>query len=228
MGQPGFMSFDDLVNYKPQSSGKFFSLKNGEEARIRFLYNGLEEIGAYIVHEFTNPYATIACARDDSQPNDVCPWCAQGNTRVRRVIFPIFNLEENEIQYWKRTAQFAKEKVIPMLQEVASQNQPLSSMIYKIKRMGDGRDTTYTVVPTGMPDGQRKEVFGQVEDPFDLNMIRESNYNYVSGAQQPQNNYNNLNNYNNQNNNYGQNGHANQTHMVDDQKSNDNNSGDNK
>lgn len=32
----------------------------------------------------------------------------------------------------------------------------------------------------------------------------------------------------NQNNNYGQNGHANQTNMVDDQKVNDNNSGDNK
>lgn len=200
MGERITGSFEQLVNHKSGGSGKFFSLKNGEEARVRFLFNKTDEIHMYNVHEFTNPYVTIACARHDGESEDSCKYCAQKNLRLARVVFPLYNIDTNEILYWKRTVSFAKDKVVPLLQEIESINQPLSAQVYKIKRSGDGRDTTYSVVPTGQPDGKTKEEFGVVEDPYDLGIIKETDYEYVPAQNNSGNGGNNFsqNNYNNQ------------------------------
>lgn len=193
MGERVTGSFEQLINYKPGGNGKFFSLKSGEEKRVRFLYNTKEDIHMYFVHEFTAPYATITCSRGEGEDISACKWCSQKSPRVARVIFPLYDIDANEVVYWKRTATFAKTSVVPLLQEIESQNQPMSAQVYKIKRSGDGKDTIYSVVPTGQPDGKTKEQFGEVEDPYDLGMIKETDYDYVPN----QNNTNTGNNYSN-------------------------------
>ena len=176
MGERVYGSFNDLVNLKPKRGGKFFSLKNGEEARVRFLYNRLEDdMHFFWVHELQNaPYTTYVCPNQTDEKVASCKWCEEHrdtNPRVARVILALYNLDANEIQYWKRTYQFTQERVIPLLQEIENNGQPCSAQVYKIKRMGDSRDTTYTVIPTGQMDRQSHEMFGTVEDAYDLNII---------------------------------------------------------
>ena len=173
-------SFSDLVNYKPKGGGKYFSLKDGEEARVRFMYDKLEDMHFFWVHEMQDPYAIIVCPNQVNGSNEPCKWCQSKNPKVARVFIPVFNLEANEVQYWRRTAQFAQEKVIPFLQEQTDSGVPLAGQIFKIKRMGEGIKTTYTVIPTGAPDNQTKNNFGTVEDEYDLGLIKESDFDYDS------------------------------------------------
>lgn len=203
MGERFYGSFDGLMNYKPNKSGKYFSLKNGEEARVRFLYDDIKEIYSMWVHEFTTPqypqYATIVCPSQGDGRSENCKWCASGAPRSNKVIVGLYNLESNEIQYWKRAAGYVQQNLIPLIEEVAKLNQPIASQVYKIKRNGESLQTTYTIIPTGQPDGQTKATFGELEDPYDIGIIKEYDPNFELG----QNNQRQQNGFN-QNNPYGQ------------------------
>lgn len=177
MGERFYGSFDGLMSYKPNKGGKYFSLKNGEEARVRFLYDNLNEIYQLWVHEFTTPpypqYATIICPSQGDGRSENCKWCASGAPRSNKVIVGLYNLETNEVQYWKRAAGYVQQNIVPLLEEVSKLNQPIASQVYKIKRNGDSLQTTYAIIPIGQPDGQAKATFGELEDPFDIGMVKE-------------------------------------------------------
>ena len=51
------------------------------------------------------------------------------------------------------------------------------------------RDTVYTPIPVGANDNKTKDQFGEIRDPFELNIIKESDYDY-----NPDNSNNNSNN----------------------------------
>lgn len=200
----GKFSFDQMMKHKTGGGNSFFRLKNNEEAKVRFLYNSFPDIEGYTVHEFnTNGnYATILCGRSEDDSKLSCKWCAMNNTPVNRVVLAMYNEDTQEIQYWKRSEQWVKDTLVPQLEEVVNQNQPIASQVFKIKRKGDGLDTVYSLIMLGAPDGKSKEAFGEVTDPFTLNIIRSTDYDFDPLAQQNQNNYN-QGNYNNQpNNNY--------------------------
>ena len=107
----GRFSFDQMMKHTSNGGSSFFNLKEGEEARVRFLYNVFEDIEGFTVHEFnTNGnYATIVCARQEGDPKDACKWCMTDNRPVNRVIIPLFNEDNGEIQYWKRSEQWVKD-----------------------------------------------------------------------------------------------------------------------
>ena len=195
-------TFDEFMSLKLDKGGKFFKLKNGEEARVRFMYDDFSDMSSYVVHEFQNPYALITCGNPNKDPNVHCKWCENGSYPSEKIILAIYNIDSNEIQYWTRTLKYAKERVIPMLQEVAAQNQPLVSQVYKVKRSGESLNTDYAVVPTGQPDGQTKSAFGTVESPYDVNMIKPYDYDYQANVGQ-QNVFSNNNGFSNNFNNQG-------------------------
>lgn len=198
----GRFSFDQMMKHTSNGGSSFFNLKEGEEARVRFLYNVFEDIEGFTVHEFnTNGnYATIVCARQEGDPKDACKWCMTDNRPVNRVIIPLFNEDNGEIQYWKRSEQWVKDTMLPQVEEVVKNGAPISSQVYKVKRKGKGLDTVYSLIAVGGSDGKKKEEFGEIKDPFAINMIRESDYDFDPYAQ-PTNNQNqgfNNQNYNNQ------------------------------
>ena len=181
---------DQIKNYS-RGGGSFFSLKDGESANVRFLYNNYNDVEAFVVHEFAKNqnYATIDCARQEGDPIDVCKWCASGNRPVVRIVIAIYNEDTGEIQYWKRSGSFVENTLKPYFDEIPA-NQPISGQVYKLKRTGkDMKDTTYTPIPVSINDGKTKDQFGEIKDPFEINIIRPSDYDYNPDTQ-PANNQN--------------------------------------
>lgn len=173
-------SFDQMMQHTTGGGSSFFSLKENEEARVRFLYNTFNDIEGYTVHEFNknNNYATIVCARQEGESKEVCKWCMMDNKPVNRVIVPVYNEDNGELQYWKRSEQWIKDTLLPQIEEVVKLGAAISSQVYKVKRKGKGLDTVYSLIQIGGPDGKTKEQFGEIKDPFSINMIREADYDF--------------------------------------------------
>lgn len=188
------------------STGSFFSLAEGGAAKIRFLYNTTEDIVpifAHIVDDGSQYGTLVECGvTDNDVPISACKYCSQQNKAVVRCVIPLYNEEAQTIQYWTRTGQFMKQNIIPILQEVSG---PISGQVFKIKRQGSGRETSYTILPdTSVPnDGRTREQFGEIKNAVEANCIKEANYNppVNNNNQGFGNNQNNFNNqgYNNQN-----------------------------
>lgn len=179
-------------------TGKYFNLKQDEFKTVRFLWDKWSEVSAYAVHEVmyarqdgAKGFKTVDCPKGVDQ-NAECKYCAgeltnsdgKMSARVGRVIIPVFNLDDNCIQYWKRSTKWVMGTLKPVLDEVA--NLPsIANQTFKIKRTGSGMDTTYSVTPVfNSQDNRTKASFGELEDPFTIGII--SRY----GEENNQNNQN--------------------------------------
>ena len=171
--------------------GSFFKLEDGEKKNVRFLCNTVQEVmeSGLLVHEFNgDKFATIECCRQEGDSLDTCKWCANGSNPVVRVVLPIYDVESGEIQYWKKSATFVTNTLVPAFESIPS-NLPISGQIFTLGRTGKTMtDTKYTAAPNlGAPnDGKRKEEFGEVKDPFSLNMIKPNDFEFET--QQTQSN----------------------------------------
>ncbi len=169
---------DQFEEYS-KGGGQFFTLKDGESANVRFLYNNYTDLRAHSVHDFVNPgnSATIDCARQQGDPVDTCKWCASGYKPVPRIILAMFNEDTQSIQYWKKSLSWVQNTLKPYFDEIAP-GQPISGQIYKIKRTGKDLNTIYTPIPVGANDNKTCDQFGEVKDAFELNIIKPNNYDY--------------------------------------------------
>lgn len=182
-------------------TGKYFNLKQDEFKTVRFLWDKWSEVSAYAVHEVmyarqdgAKGFKTVDCPKGVDQ-NAECKYCAgelinsdgKLSARVGRVIIPVFNLDDNCIQYWKRSTKWVMGTLKPVLDEVA--NLPsIANQTFKIKRTGSGMDTTYSVTPVfNSQDNRTKVSFGELEDPFTIGIINrygeENNQNQQQGQQ---------------------------------------------
>ena len=177
----------------------YFTVKNGEEARVRFLFDKIDEMHFFWVHKFNDPYATIVCANQSDEDHNDCKWCNEGVKREAKVILPLYNEDKKQVEYWERTVLYAQNSIIPVIKEVADLNQPIASQVYKIKRSGEGMQTTYNIIPTGQSDGQVKANFGEIEDEYDSGILKTNDFDYEDYASKISNNKSNnsSNGYNN-------------------------------
>jgi hypothetical protein len=184
----------------------FFKLQDGETAKVRFLYNTIDDIeplGVHVVKQGNN-FATIDCGRLPGDPMENCKWCSQDNKPVARVVIPMFNLDTNEISYWTRSQSWVEGTLIPTL-EAIPKGQPISGQTYFIKRKGSAmQDTTYTPTAdlSSQNDMKTKDMFGEVKDPFEMNIIKPHDFEFPAQQQGGYSN-NNYGNNNYGNNNYG-------------------------
>lgn len=175
---------NDFQNYM-KTGGAFFSIKEGESASVRFLYGRYEEIPGYAVHSFyqDNKSIMIDCPRQNGDPLDNCKWCAKGNPIAARVVFALFNEDTKQVEYWTRTLSWMEKNFKPLVEELCI-GKPISGQIFKIKRMGNGRDTTYTFIPIGGNDGKLPTEFPETEDPYSLGVIKEADFEFTPAPEQ--------------------------------------------
>lgn len=166
-----------------EGGGSYFKLDPDESKQVRFLWDKWEEVSSccYSVHELMRTtadgkkyFTTVDCPRTEGSPVE-CKYCEgkkKGETQVGRVIIPMYNVAENEVQYWKRSIKWLTNTLKPVLDEVA--NLPsIANQTFKIKRIGTGMDTTYTVLPVmNSQDNRTKADFGELKNPYDLGMIK--------------------------------------------------------
>lgn len=169
-------------------NGSFFKLDDGEKRNVRFLYNTIADVDntVYRVHEFTGEkFATVDCCRNEGDALDVCKWCASGNTPVYRVVLPMYDVDKGEITYWKKSSTFVTNTLMPVFESIPKEL-TISGQIFTLGRTGKTKtDTKYTAAPNlGAPnDGKKSEEFGEIKDPFELNMIKPNNYEFDNKTQ---------------------------------------------
>ena len=182
----GRVSLNDADKYTGGGSS-FFKLEDGEKKSVRFLYNTVQELidSALVVHEFTgSKFATIDCSRNPDEPVDSCKWCAMGNNPVMRVVLPMYEETTGEIQYWKKSGSFVKDTLLPLFENLPP-NVPISGQSFIVSRTGKTwKDTKYSVAPDmrKMNDMKIKTAFGEVKDPYEINIIKPNDFDFDPNA----------------------------------------------
>jgi hypothetical protein len=142
----GRFTMDEADNYGGGSSS-FFSLKNDKEtARVRFLYNSVEDIPGYAVHEveIDGKRRYVNCLRTYRDPIDMCPFCAAHMKVLAKLFLKLYDIDAGECKIWERGK--------PYFQKMASLSaryKPLYDEIIEVERNGKSGDkqTTYTFYP---------------------------------------------------------------------------------
>ena len=107
----GRVSFNEMDNYKNESSASYFRLKNDKEvAQVRFMYNGIEDVEGVAVHTVEVPGSQygrdVNCLRAYNEPVDECPLCKAGYKAKVKIFVPLYNLDVNEVQIWSRSKSY--------------------------------------------------------------------------------------------------------------------------
>lgn len=138
----------------------FFNIKNGEEAIVRIYIDSLDDFDLYTVHPITVGQASFAnrrvnCLRNNpkTDPINVCPLCAKGEKVQQRIYIKMLQyVNENgkivpKAVIWDRPAS----SYAMQLKSYLDGYGPLSNILCKIVRQGDGLETKYTIMPNLNP-----------------------------------------------------------------------------
>lgn len=137
---------DQADNYKPASSGSFFSLQNDKDFEtVRFMYNNMDDVEVFSVHEIQVGEQTywVDCLRQYDEPVDNCPLCASGNKIQVKLWVPLYIEKTGEVKIWERGRTF-----LAQLDSASKRFNPLCSTTFDIERNGKKGDqnTTYALI----------------------------------------------------------------------------------
>lgn len=142
-------SVEQGENFGGQGGGGFFSIKNDKEvAHVRFLYNGIDDVSGYSVHEIelNGKKRYVNCLREYGDPVDACPFCKAGKFNQVKYFVPIYNMDTDSLQTWERGKKFGAK-----LTSMCSRYPNTVSHTFEIERNGKAGDTqtTYEIYETG-------------------------------------------------------------------------------
>lgn len=141
-------NFEESEHYQ-QSGGNtsFFKLQSdGQSALCRFMFNTLNDLEGYALHEIQldGKRRLVNCIRSYNEPVDNCPFCKANMNIVPKLFIPIYNVDTKEVQIWERGSAFFKKFIEP-----CEHNNPLVSGVFKVTRRGKPNDTKtdYDIYP---------------------------------------------------------------------------------
>lgn len=124
------------------NKGKFFFLKDGSKARVRFLTD-LEDGVEVIFHDSYEKNINVPCQELFGRD---CPYCEDDELRTRKMYaWCVYEYESKEV----KIMMFAINSFTPVPSLTAAYESygTLLDRDYEIKRMGSGTSTTYSVLP---------------------------------------------------------------------------------
>lgn len=139
---------NDSEHYGGSGGSGFFKISNDKEvARVRFLYEGIDDVEGYAVHRVQigmkdngkPDYRYVNCLREYNQPVSECPFCRDGIPQMAKVFVPLYNIDQDQIQVWDRGKTFFSK-----LSGLCSRYKNLVSHICEIERHGKPGDTSTT------------------------------------------------------------------------------------
>lgn len=160
------VAYDEADKFGGQGGAGFFQLKNdGDTARVRFMYDNIDDIVGDSVHEVEmvdengnvlmgkngRPRTKyVACLRDYDDPKDACPFCRDGKYVGVRLVVPVYNLDEKKVQIWDRGKTMFKK-----MSRIASKHPSIVAQVFEVERAGAAGDqqTDYYIEAIGQPDG---------------------------------------------------------------------------
>ena len=159
----------DLEKYGGQGGGGFFSLKDDRDtAKVRFLYDSVDDVKPFSVHEIKDEKGSkfskksVNCPRLYGDPIDDCPFCKKGWPTKVKFYVPLYNIDQNRIQIWEKGKKFGQE-----LSSLCAHYPHLVSHTFEIERIGKAGDqqTIYKIYETGHDDKTLRD-FDEVPNPL--------------------------------------------------------------
>ena len=166
----GRVRYDEVDKYGGQGGAGFFSLKDdGDTARVRFMYDGVDSIEAFAVHQIEGEDGRkryVNCLRDYRDPIDKCPFCREKKQTQVKLFIPIYNVDEDKVQIWERGKKFVQ-KMVSICSRYSNSDTPLCSHTFDIERSGKKGDTstTYEIYPADK-DNTTLEDLPEVPNPL--------------------------------------------------------------
>lgn len=158
-------NYDEADHYGGQGGAGYFSLKNDKDvARVRFLYNGIDDVNGYAVHqvEVDGKKRWVNCLREYNQPIDNCPFCREKKKVQAKLFVPLYNIDEDKEQIWERGKKF-----FPKISSVCARYPNLVSHVFEIERNGKkGEQTTTYEIYEVDKDDTTLEDMPEVKDPI--------------------------------------------------------------
>lgn len=160
---------NEADNYGGNGGGGYFSLKNHmDTAQVRFLYDKIEDVEGYAVHEveINGKKRAVNCLRDYGAPIDDCPFCKAKMAVRAKYYIPLYDVTNNRSVIWERGKQFGAK-----LSGLCARYPHLYQRVFEIERHGAAGDkeTTYEIFPTdGVDENLNLEDF---EKPEVLNAV---------------------------------------------------------
>ena len=166
----GRVRYDEVDKYGGQGGAGFFSLKDdGDTARVRFMYDGVDSIEAFAVHQIEGEDGRkryVNCLRDYRDPIDKCPFCREKKQTQVKLFIPVYNIDEDKVQIWERGKKFVQ-KMVSICSRYSNSDTPLCSHTFDIERSGKKGDTstTYEIYPADK-DNTTLEDLPEVPNPL--------------------------------------------------------------
>ena len=135
-------SYEEADKYGGQGGAGYFSLKNDKDvARVRFMYNSIDDVEGYAVHqvEIDGKKRWVNCLREYNQPVDTCPFCRERKFTSAKIFVPIYNIDEEKVQIWERGKKF-----IGQISSICARYPNVVSHVFEIERNGQKGDTSTT------------------------------------------------------------------------------------
>ena len=92
---------NEVDNYGGSGGSSFFTLKDdGDVARVRFMYNSMEDVVGYAVHEveIDGKKRYVNCLRSYNEPKSKCPFCNANSFQKAKLYIPVYDIDEDEIK----------------------------------------------------------------------------------------------------------------------------------
>lgn len=143
---------NEADNYGGSGGGGFFSLKDDKDtAPVRFLYDSIEDVEGFAVHEIEieGKKRAVNCLREYGQPIEVCPFCQAGKPVKVKYYVPLAQIADDKVVIWERGKKFGQK-----LSSMCSRYPHLVSHTFEIERNGKAGDqqTTYEIYETGQDE----------------------------------------------------------------------------
>lgn len=154
-------TYQESENYGTQKSS-FFSLKDDKDtAKIRFLFNTLDDLTGVTCHEVQvgDRRIDVECLRAYNEPVSKCPLC-EAQYKLKTMLFvPIYDEDAKESKIWSRGKKF-----FDKLSSLCMRYNPIVSTPFEVERNGKKGDTstTYELFPM-RTDNSRVEDFPEIK-----------------------------------------------------------------
>lgn len=157
--------YNEADNYGSTGGSSFFTLRDdGDTARVRIMYNGIDDVEGLSVHEIQlgDKKRYVNCIREYNDPIDMCPLC-KANYKIQAKLFvPLYNEDTGETLVWERGKKF-----FGKISDLCTRYDNLVSRVFEIVRHGKPKDTqtTYEIWPVGDKDNT---TFDDLPEPVDV------------------------------------------------------------
>ena len=153
------IGINDAENYGGNGGGGFFSLKDDKDtAQVRFLYDKIEDVEGFAIHEveIDGKKRAVNCLREYGAPLDDCPFCKKGYPVRVKYYVPLLQIKDGKTVLWERGKKFGSK-----LSSMCSRFPHLVSHIFEIERNGKAGDqqTTYEIYEVAQDENVSIEDF---------------------------------------------------------------------